>query len=371
VSLAERFFSADQVARARSYHRPLYAYGLLRFAVPSTWLTILTFTGVGAWLAGPFDALPRWAYAATFAGAVIVSGAVVTLPLGLWRHRYERRWAFSTQGVGGFLNDVAKAVVVSVVIAGVVFAGFVSLAATMPSTWVWVAAPAAAVVTVVLSFVAPVVLEPVFNRFRPLPDEGLSAGIRDLSVRAGVPVKEVLVADASRRTTKHSAYVSGLGATRRVVVFDTLLKDGSDRDVLLVAAHELGHRRDRHVLIGTVAGAASAALGVIALWVLLGWDALLRAAGVAGPEDPLAFPLILLAGSVAGLVTAPLGSAFTRRLERAADRAALELTGDREGFVEMMTKLAVANLSDLDPPRPVYLWWFSHPTPPERIASAT
>src|SRR5207248_6258196 len=109
-----------------------------------------------------------------------------------------------------------------------------------------------ALAVLLLAFVAPVVLEPLFNRFRPLEDETLTARLCSLSQRAGVPVREVQVADASRRTTKVNAYVSGIGRTRRIVVFDTLLQAADAAEVEVVVAHELGHRRDGHVVKVTV-----------------------------------------------------------------------------------------------------------------------
>src|SRR5581483_1410970 len=121
-----------------------------------------------------------------------------------------------------------------------------------------------------LSFVAPVVLEPLFNRFEPLEDETLAENLRLLSQRAGVPVREVLVADASRRTTKVNAYVSGIGRTRRVVLFDTLLAATDPPAVQVVVAHELGHRRDRHVAKLTVLAMLGAVTAVAVLWAVLG-----------------------------------------------------------------------------------------------------
>ena len=128
-----------------------------------------------------------------------------------------------------------------------------------PSAWPVGAAVGAALLVLLLSFVAPVVLEPVFNKFRPLEDSELRAAVMRLAVDAGVPVREVLVADASKRTTKLNAYVSGLGATRRVVLYDTLVEKATTPEVLTVVAHELGHRRYRHVALGTALAMAGSA----------------------------------------------------------------------------------------------------------------
>ncbi|MBI4260025.1 MAG: M48 family metalloprotease [Actinobacteria bacterium] len=363
-------FSSEEVERARDYHRPLYRYVVVRSATGLAYLAVLAFSPAGERLAGALDGLPRWAFVLALTAAVLLLGAAIRLPLGIWRHRYERRWGFSTQSLAGWLADVAKGTGVSLVLAGLSFLALVELASALPEAWPLVAVPAAALLAVLLSFVGPVVLEPLFNRFGPLDDPDLAEDLRRLSERAGVPVREVLVADASRRTTKHNAYVSGLGRTRRVVVFDNLLRGSGGRDVRLVVAHELGHRRERHVAVGTALSAGGAVVGVVVLWALLRWDALLEAAGAAGAGDPRVVPFVMLLSAVGGLLALPAGNAISRRLERTADRSALELTGDPEGFAEMMRRLALANLSDLAPPRPAYLMLFSHPTPAERIAAA-
>jgi STE24 endopeptidase len=202
------------------------------------------------------------------------------------------------------------------------------------------------------------VLEPLFNRFRPLEDEALAADLRGLAERAGVPVRDVLVADASRRTTKVNAYVSGLGGTRRVVLFDTLLAATDSGAVQVVVAHELGHRRERHVAKLTVLAMVGAAGAVAVLWAVLGTRV----------ADPQTLPEALLLLMALELAALPAGSWLSRRFERAADRSSLDLTRDPDAFARAHAELARRNLSDLQPPRVAYGLLFSHPTPPERLA---
>lgn len=221
-----------------------------------------------------------------------------------------------------------------------------------------------------MSFVAPLILEPLFLRFAPLTDRELAASLRALAERAGVPVRRILVADASRRTRKLNAYVSGLGRTRRLVLFDTLVSDADPREVQLVVAHELGHRRTHHVAKATLLGMIGEAAFVVAVWALLGWPALRTSIGASGAGDPKVMPFLPFLGSVLGLLGSPLGAALSRRWERQADAFSLELTRDLETFESTHRRLALSNLADLDPPRLLYLAWFSHPTPPERITAA-
>jgi len=364
-------FSAGEIERAHAYHRPLYLAWTARVAIDVALLAALAFSGLGDALFDPFAGLPWWARALVFSAVTIGLATLVPLPLSLWAgHLRERAWGFSTQSTGGWAADRAKGLCVGLLLGGASLLGLVALARWLPRWWPLAASVAAAMLIVLLGFVGPVILEPIFNRFVPLQDEELAGSLRLLARDAGVPIEHVLVADASRRTTKQNAYVSGLGRTRRLVLYDTLLKDGEPRELRLVLAHELGHRRAGHLVKGTVLAVAGAAVFVLLLWALLQWPALLDALGVSGPGDPRIVPFVLLLGAALEIVGAPFGAAVSRRWERQADRISLELTADPEAFEQMMRKLAHANLADLYPPRVTYLALFSHPTPPERIAAA-
>jgi STE24 endopeptidase len=154
--------------------------------------------------------------------------------------------------------------------------------------------------------------------------------------------------------------VSGLGRTRRVVLTDTLLEQAAPAEVRLVVAHELGHRRARHVLRGTMLGIGGAVAATLVLWEALGTRV----------ADPHRVPLVLLLGLGLSLASLPAQTFVSRRWERVADRFSLQLTGDRTAYESAFRRLARANLSDLDPPRLLYVLLFTHPTPPERLAAA-
>jgi STE24 endopeptidase len=183
-------------------------------------------------------------------------------------------------------------------------------------------------------------------------------------------VKDVLVADASRRTTALNAYVSGLGPTRRIVVYDTLLRSAPPAEVEAVVAHELGHAKTGDVVTGTVIGAIGAAIAVIAVYLLGSWTGLLRRAGVESITDPRAVALLLALGAIAGLAASPLQSFVSRRIEARADAHALQVTHDAATVETMEARLATTNLADVDPNRLEYLMFASHPSTVERIAMA-
>lgn len=350
-------FSHEEVRRAGRYHRPLY----LALAV-DTALSAALYVVLGWVWSGPYHLVAGlgWAGAAAgYAAIVVTLSAVIRLPLGFWRgYVRERRWGFSTQTAGGWAVDRAKGWGVSVAMVAAAWTTVVGLARAYPSGWPVAAAAAVAVAVLALSFLAPLVFEPLFNRFAPLEDERLAGELRELAARAGAPVRDVLVADASRRTTKVNAYVSGLGRTRRVVLYDTLLASSGEREIKLILAHELGHRRERHVVKGTLLAMGFGVLAVVLVWAVLG-------SRVASPAELPAALLVLMAFELVGL--AP-GSALSRRWERVADRFSLDLTRDVDAFEHTHLELARKNLADLEPPRLAYVLLFSHPTAPERLA---
>jgi len=349
-------FSDDERARARAYHRPLYLAMLLDLSFAIGVLAVFAWSRAGIWL---FPRTTPVIAAAAYAAIVVAVSSLVRLPLSAWRGWWrERAWGFSTQSLGAWLGDVAKGLAVNVVLAAAIWTVAVALARALPGAWALPAGAALALAVLLLSFVAPVLLEPLFNRFEPLADEELAADLRAISERAGVPVRDVLVADASRRTTKVNAYVSGIGRTRRVVVFDTLLEAADPGAVRVVVAHELGHRRERHVVKLTALAMAGAAVAVALVWGVLG----------TGVADPRTLPDALLLLTALELVALPGGAWLSRRFERAADRASLELTGEPDSFARAHLGLARRNLSELEPARLAYLFVFSHPTPPERLA---
>ncbi|MEH0844096.1 M48 family metallopeptidase [Micromonospora sp. CPCC 205711] len=370
---ALRDLPVDQVARGRAFRETLRpgAYGGL--AVGLLVALLLGLTPLGArlvTLAGrPFG--DHWMARAVLGGLLVVLVAdLLTLPFAAWRQSVLTRYGLSTHGWSGWAVDLLKSYAVSAVIGALALLGFYTVTRLAPRWWWAFGAAGAAGLVVLLSFVLPVLVEPVFNRFTPMEQGPLRTELTALAARDGVPVRDVLVADASRRTRAVNAYVSGLGPTRRVVVYDTLLHEATPAEVTSVVAHELGHAKDRDVWTGTLTGALGAAAAVVALYLIGSWAPLLRLAGVDQIAEPRAFPLLIALVTVAGLVFAPVQALVSRRVEARADAHALALTGDPATFEAMQRRLAGVNLADPDPPRWEYLWSASHPSTVERMAAA-
>jgi STE24 endopeptidase len=361
-------FTPEQVARGRALRRAQLPAAIGGRLAGLALLLVLGLTPGGAWLAGLFG--DGWAARILAGGlSLVVLRTLLSLPFSAWVRVVRARFGLVTQGWAGWVLDVLRGLLVSVPLLLGALYGVYALAGTGRWWWAW-AALGAAVAAVVLSWLAPVLLEPLFNRFTPMEPGPLRDALLALAERDRVRVREVLVADASRRTTALNAYVSGFGRTRRIVAYDTLLTTAEPREVELVVAHELGHVKHRDVLRGTVLGAVGAAVGVCVLAAVVSWRPLLGAAGVDHFSDPRSVWLLAAVAAVGSAIAGPFGCAVSRRIERRADAHALELTDDPAHFIAMQRRITVANVGDPSPPRLLHLLFGTHPTAVQRIAAA-
>ena len=295
-------------------------------------------------------------------------GRLVVLPLSVRSEGVLRDYGLSTQSWASWTVDVLKGTGVDAALTTLALLAVVGLARRSRQWWAW-AALATAGLVVAGSFAYPVVVEPVFNDFRPLEQGQLRTDLLALAQRDGVAVDDVLVADASRRTTALNAYVSGFGGSRRIVVYDTLLT-APPAEVELVVAHELGHAQAQDVRNGTLLGALGAATAVVGLALLLSWPPVLRRCGATGVGDGRVVALLLLLVAVGTQVAGPGVNLVSRRIEARADVHALDLTRDPSTFIAVQRRLALTNLSDLEPNPLAYALFATHPSTTERIALA-
>lgn len=362
-----------QLDRAEAFAAALRPASLLSMALGLAASAVLGLTRLGGWLvravAAPLGG--RW-FVQVLVGvpALLVVGRLVTLPVSAYAETVRHRYGLSTRGWGLWLRDVAVSLAISAVLTAVVVLAVLWLVRRAPRTWWAWAGGATAALVVVGSFLYPVVIEPAFNSFEPLPAGELRTDLLALAEANGTPVQDVLVSDASRRTTALNAYVSGFGSTRRIVLYDTVLAELPDAGIESIVAHELGHVATDDVLTGTLMGALGAGAATALAGWLLGSTRLLRRAGAESPGDPRVVPLLLFLVAVGGLVATPVQNLVSRQIEVRADLRALDLTRDPEAFVAMQQQLATANLSDPDPPAAWHWFFGSHPTTAERIAMA-
>ena len=355
------YFSDAEITRGRKYARPQLALGLARTAVEGAALARLV-RRPPRWLSPTASVPPPLAGALGAAGLTTVL-SIPPLPLSAISRRRAIKVGLVTQSWRGWALDLVKANAIGAVMAGGAGAGLVAVTRRYPTTWWAPAAAGSVVVGSVLAAVAPVVLDPIFNDFTPLPDGETRSDVLELARSAGVKVREVYSVDASRRTTAANAYVTGLGPTKRVVLFDTLLDRYSREEVAVVVAHELAHVQGRDVPRGVLYAALVAPAGAYAIQ-RLSW-ALSRERGSAA-----ALPALAMA---AALVSAPLGlvgNRLSRAMERRADQVSLELTGASDAFVSFERAIALQNVADLDPPKWLTRVMATHPSTADRIGAA-
>jgi STE24 endopeptidase len=266
-----------------------------------------------------------------------------------------------TQSWGGWAGDVAKSAGISSVFAAGGGALIVFGISRFGRDWWAPGAAAVAAFALVFTYLGPVVLDPVFNRFTPLPEGATRTDVLDLARKAGVEVGEVYEVDASRRTTAANAYVTGIGHTKRVVLYDTLLKDFTPAETRLVIAHELGHVHHKDVPHGLLWLALVAPFGMLVI---------ARASEQLTRDQRTPVPAVLLALAVTAPVLTTVSNQLSRAVERRADAFALELTDEPDAMVDFERRITLKNVGDPDPPSWQTVLLGTHPTTMERIGQA-
>ena len=299
---------------------------------------------------------------------LMVAQTIMGIPFSLYRNfRIENKYGFNTMTVKLWITDLVKGLAIGAVISTLVVLGALWLVTWSPGLWwlwVWLFF---LIVSVFLMYISPFVIEPLFFKFEPLSVEGLEDRIRALMEKAGLRVSRVFQVDASRRSRHSNAYFTGIGRVKRIVLFDTLLEQMTQDEVLAVLAHEVGHWKKRHVLKRLIMTEAMAFCGLfIASWLVQG-D---RLPGLLSLTGASFFAKVSILGFLSSIVLFPLTPLFSylsRKDERESDRFALELTGNGEAMASALVKLSKENLSNLHP-HPLYAaFYYSHPPVVERI----
>jgi STE24 endopeptidase len=360
---AEQLFTAPQIARSERYAHLQRLLGWSSYFLSLGALVLLGLTPLGARLLHRLAPFRRW-WIAVPAGAlvVLVLGRLVGLPFSIASHRVDLEYGISRQGWLGWSTDQVKGLLVSWVTTSLALLVLVGIARRAPRWWfAWVGG-FALVLSAAGSFLYPVVVEPLFNSFKPMAPGPFKQSVFALADREGVHIDDVLVSDASRRTTTLNAYVSGFGSTRRVVVYDNLLADLTPDEARVVIAHELGHAKNNDVLLGTTLAAVGSVGGVALLALILDTERVRRWSATTGPGDPAAVALVLALTAVGAFLVSPAQNTVSRAIEARADRVSIETTGADATFIRMQQQLAVRALADPTPPPLSQFWWGSHPT---------
>ena len=357
-------------ARARAYHRRQLALSLAELALSASYLIVLVETRAAVHLAERLATwTPRWWLALAVAVLVLGGGyRLLSLPLawlgGFW---LPRRYGLLHQSLGRWLWDAAKTALIGGTLGLVAVEVVYGLMRWSAWWWLW-----GAVVFLggyaLLALVAPVWLVPLFYRLTPLADGPLKSRLLALAARVGVPVTGVWVVDQSRKSRTANAAVTGLGRTRRILLFDTLLDQFTAEEIEAVLAHELAHQLHGDIRRGLL---VQGALTLVTFWIAdlalrwgVGW------LGLAGPADIAGLPLFGLILVLVSLAALPVANGWSRRVEWQADRFALETISDPRAFIGSMERLVTLNLAERDPHRLEEFFLYSHPAIARRIAHA-
>jgi len=360
------YFSAAELERARDFSGPQRMVGLAGLGLSAATLALLALRPPRLMREALERASERPLLGASAVGAGLsLALAVVGLPLAAVAHERAVDFGLSTQSWPAWLSDSGKATAIGALFAGVGALLAVAVVRRFPRHWWAPASVGVVVIAVAVTTLAPVTIDRVFNRFEPLPKGELRSEVLDLARRSGVEVGEVYRIDASRRTTGANAYVGGLGATKRVVLYDNLIDEFPPEEIRSVVAHELAHVKN-HDLSRGLLWLAIVAPGATLLVQRLGET--LSRGRPAG--TPAALPALALSLGIVSFAVGAASNVLSRQVEARADAYALELTSDPEAAIGQDRRLAVQNVSDPDPPAVWHALFGTHPTTVERIGMA-
>jgi len=367
------FFSADKLQASETLNA--LRNWIFFMSGPWEWLIYLVLLAGGAarrWQDKlERSGLPPYIRFPVFVLMVDAASFLLYLPLRVFSFAVSKAYGISTQPVAGWLRDrlvdFAVGYAIMLAVAAVAFWFLSRRGRWWLKLWL-VSIP----FTIFMMYVQPVVIDPLYNHFSRLSDARLESEILALADKAGIPADRVYEVDMSAKTNAINAYVNGIGSTLRIVLWDTMLKKLDEQEILLIVGHEMGHYVMHH-LEWSALGAIGSSLVMLWLGGRLYTFIVRRRGeelGIRKPADPAALPLLLLLLSVMSFVSLPVSNLVSRQAEAAADRYGMELVGSSEGAVTMYQKMAVASLSDVNPPLLVRWFRASHPSDMERIVEA-
>lgn len=359
------YFTAAQVHQGRAYSQVTRFIFIAGFLFQTVFLLWFIFSGramlLSRW-AQQVTGGTIWSYLVFFAvlWAILL---LIRLPLDLYHgYFWQQHWGFSTQTMAAWWLDYAKGAGLGLVLSALGVLALFGIMGRWPGTWWLVVAGLLSLWLLVQTFLWPVLVSPLFNRFEPVRDPAVVNMVQQLSGQAGLSVGQVLVMDASRRTTKANAYFTGLGQTKRIVLYDNLLRDYPLDEVEAVVAHEMAHWKLGHIKKGLILGITGNFILWGVLFLLLRWTL-----GPGHYYPPATWALIVLFSLLVAFATNPLTNSFSRSMEREADRMAVLWTENVDAAIRLEVRLAANNKAD--PAPPAFISWFSHTHPPvlERI----
>jgi len=358
------------LARMRDYTVESSRFQSLETLVDDAILIAVLLGGVLPWIAGLIES---WNIHAIWSGVLFfvtlyLASVFLDLPFSLYStFVIEKKYGFSTITPRLWLADLAKSLAVSVILIALLFIPFFALIHWLPQSWWFAAWVFFALFQMLMIWLYPLVIAPLFNKYVPVQDEVLRERIMAMAGKAGLRAEGIFEVDAGKRSRHSNAYFTGLGKSKRIVLFDTLLATHSHDEIVAVLAHEIGHWKLRHVFKQLVAMESVSFAGFYLVWRLMGWPLLYETFGFAGP---LPYAGLLLAAIVLKPLVfffTPVGAAISRKYERDADNYVPGLIGSTRFLAQALKRLAKDNLANLHP-HPTYVaFYYSHPPLAERV----
>ncbi len=314
--------------------------------------------------------IPFIVQALIFFGVLAAIGGITGMPFELYStFVLEKKYGFSTITWRLWLADLGKSLVLSIILMGILISAFMAFIFYLPASWWFWAWIFFTLFEILLLWIYPVVIAPLFNKYDPIADEALKGQIELLMAKVGLKAQGIYQVDEGKRSRHTNAYFTGIGKTKRIVLFDTLLASHTAEEILSVLAHEIGHWKKKHILKQLVFMIAASLALLYFVYTVASAPVLYRAFGLSAMPLYAGLFLVSLYLSCLGFFASPAGAAIMRRYEREADRTAFELTGTAEHMISALKRLAKDNLANLHP-HPFYVWfYYSHPPLLERIAS--
>lgn len=366
----------ERQAKAKVYARIRRRLSYISMGIGAIGVCLLLFTGLAGWIADRLRAL-GWQpvhdwfplQVLCFFLIVIVVYEIVTAPLGYYGFTLSRRYGLSVMTLKGWLRDLFVGLALELVLGIAVFELIYWLLAAQPDTWwLWVGL-VLLFFSVIMANLAPVLLFPLFYKFRPMPEGDLTRRLLALADRAHTRVRGVYTFDMSRKTTAANAALMGLGNTRRIVLGDTMLDRYTPEEIEVVLAHELGHHVHHDIWKLIISQSLITLAGLYVANLVFHW-AIETQHFYAGLADAATIPLLLALTALFGLIVMPLNNAISRYVEYQADHYALQSTGMVEPFKRAMTRMANQNLSDIQPSPIIEFLFYDHPSVGRRLKHA-
>ena len=303
-----------------------------------------------------------------FFGLLALIGGIAGLPFDLYdTFVLEKKYGFSTITWRLWITDLIKSLILSAIIMTIMISAFMAFIYYLPACWWFWAWVFFTLFEIILLWLYPVLIAPLFNKFEPIKDEALREKINALMDKAGLKTKGIYQVDEGKRSKHTNAYFTGIGKTKRIVLYDTLLSSHTPDEIIAVLAHEIGHWKKKHILKQLSFMIITSLVLLYFIYLIVNWSFLYSAFGLKVTPVYAGLFLVSLYLSSAGYFLSPLGAAVMRRYEREADKTAWELTGTSEPMISALKRLAKDNLTNLHP-HPLYVWfYYSHPPLIERI----